>query len=342
MNSEIVKNIKESDNRKKDRTNTEATSQIMIQENINQTQMLLFSSFKPQGSCLDPLKNCRWQIMKPKIVKTLESYMNAINFCNRIGLKLIKCIGLHLIRQIIILGIIVLYIKLMIGSDLILKKNSGKSLPVISAIVYFIVQNCLFFFLHKKLHLEKCYKDRAEATQTTCNFYVIITLLYNLSQIWMIPEFTSYTLCFLLIVMVFQLAFDGHIFQLTVFFIFCFIILKYVFSYIVVSICHLLDFVLRRRCQIENNELLEKKKMENILMMLNKLKWLYYCEESNELNNFEFCSICLENLEEAYVVRLDCSQNHIFHKECIYEWLLKENLCPLCRSKVIPEQLYNC
>jgi len=47
------------------------------------------------------------------------------------------------------------------------------------------------------------------------------------------------------------------------------------------------------------------------------------------------CSICLELYQENdKIVQLTC--NHIFHKDCIREWLQnKQNNCPLCRLPFI-------
>ena len=50
------------------------------------------------------------------------------------------------------------------------------------------------------------------------------------------------------------------------------------------------------------------------------------------------CAICLDGIvpqpscEEEKERRLDCS--HIFHRECIGEWLKRKHNCPLCRAPV--------
>ena len=55
---------------------------------------------------------------------------------------------------------------------------------------------------------------------------------------------------------------------------------------------------------------------------------------SGETDSTEECSICLELYQENdRIVQLTC--NHIFHKDCIREWLQnKQNNCPLCRLPV--------
>lgn len=43
------------------------------------------------------------------------------------------------------------------------------------------------------------------------------------------------------------------------------------------------------------------------------------------------CSICLEDIEENKII-LDCG--HIYHKECITNWLKVSYNCPYCRAIV--------
>ena len=48
--------------------------------------------------------------------------------------------------------------------------------------------------------------------------------------------------------------------------------------------------------------------------------------------NFE-CTICLEKYEIGDTVcKLPC--NHIFHKDCLQDWLHKQMNCPLCRINI--------
>lgn len=49
------------------------------------------------------------------------------------------------------------------------------------------------------------------------------------------------------------------------------------------------------------------------------------------MNKETVCSICLEDFDETKeIVFLDC--NHIYHSDCIIEWINKDPSCPLCRS----------
>ena len=48
------------------------------------------------------------------------------------------------------------------------------------------------------------------------------------------------------------------------------------------------------------------------------------------MNDLDECSICLEPLTSFKLYTLECK--HVFHKDCIYEWSLKSNLCPICNQ----------
>ncbi len=46
--------------------------------------------------------------------------------------------------------------------------------------------------------------------------------------------------------------------------------------------------------------------------------------------NFNCCPICLGDLKTSKNKNLYCS--HIFHENCIDEWLKTNNTCPNCRA----------
>jgi hypothetical protein len=52
----------------------------------------------------------------------------------------------------------------------------------------------------------------------------------------------------------------------------------------------------------------------------------------------ELCSICYNNIkEEEQINRLPCK--HIYHVDCIHEWLVKERVCPMCKQEIFVPQL---
>eukprot|EP00826_Nyctotherus_ovalis_P010001 TRINITY_DN12653_c0_g2_i5.p1 TRINITY_DN12653_c0_g2~~TRINITY_DN12653_c0_g2_i5.p1 ORF type:complete len:355 (+),score=80.59 TRINITY_DN12653_c0_g2_i5:53-1117(+) len=47
------------------------------------------------------------------------------------------------------------------------------------------------------------------------------------------------------------------------------------------------------------------------------------------------CVICLDNLKEnEQVILLECHMSHIFHENCIMEWMEKSLGCPVCRKEI--------
>lgn len=64
---------------------------------------------------------------------------------------------------------------------------------------------------------------------------------------------------------------------------------------------------------------------------LEEMEYKKYCKEHGK-KVCEVCAICQETYEDTSEIKiLPCE--HIFHKECVQEWLQKyQHKCPLCRS----------
>ncbi|CAN8232761.1 unnamed protein product [Cochlearia groenlandica] len=62
----------------------------------------------------------------------------------------------------------------------------------------------------------------------------------------------------------------------------------------------------------------------------------------NSLEKDETCSICMEDYvyessSEKIIIRMpNCT--HLFHQDCIFEWLKRRNSCPLCRKVPYEEE----
>jgi len=84
---------------------------------------------------------------------------------------------------------------------------------------------------------------------------------------------------------------------------------------------------LELRLTIEESERdLELKKDENVII---EYDWLEY----NKDCKYSSCTICIEDFkEEYYIVKLDCG--HLFHEECITEWGLYKQECPVCKKEI--------
>ncbi|XP_012854494.1 PREDICTED: E3 ubiquitin-protein ligase MBR1-like [Erythranthe guttata] len=61
---------------------------------------------------------------------------------------------------------------------------------------------------------------------------------------------------------------------------------------------------------------------------------------SMEINDVDYeqevCVVCLDDLfgeNEKVIATLGCG--HVYHVECIKNWLLRKNECPMCKSKAL-------
>lgn len=55
-------------------------------------------------------------------------------------------------------------------------------------------------------------------------------------------------------------------------------------------------------------------------------------------NENDLCVICHDNFkEDDKVVVLPCNIKHLYHSECIYAWIKKKPICPLCKKEIAEE-----
>ena len=61
---------------------------------------------------------------------------------------------------------------------------------------------------------------------------------------------------------------------------------------------------------------------------INRMPQIYY--EKNKFDNSE-CFICIDEFKENELLKqLNCG--HVFHKECLSQWLINMNNCPICNK----------
>ncbi|KAJ8762614.1 hypothetical protein K2173_008053 [Erythroxylum novogranatense] len=49
------------------------------------------------------------------------------------------------------------------------------------------------------------------------------------------------------------------------------------------------------------------------------------------------CAVCLNEFEDSETLRLIPKCNHVFHPDCIGEWLASHTTCPVCRANLLPK-----
>ncbi|CAD8197559.1 unnamed protein product [Paramecium octaurelia] len=103
--------------------------------------------------------------------------------------------------------------------------------------------------------------------------------------------------------------------------------------------------------QINNNNYYKKRKSKsnlNLNLLDQYMPKLLYSQilefpECQELEVQEACSVCLLEYQKNAICRLTPC-HHIFHSDCLYQWVMKHENCPLCRTALDQKslkELYN-
>lgn len=83
------------------------------------------------------------------------------------------------------------------------------------------------------------------------------------------------------------------------------------------------------------NDNMEKETTERTNNLTITMSMRSNSEDNNDQDMLaqENCAICLEKFEDGDEACTSNNQNckHVFHHECIFEWLLKNEDCPCCR-----------
>ncbi|CAD8064467.1 unnamed protein product [Paramecium primaurelia] len=98
-----------------------------------------------------------------------------------------------------------------------------------------------------------------------------------------------------------------------------------------------------RLAQMQNNVDLDEMSYEQLQELQEKMGFvsrgllqnqiqllLKQCKIKQQIN--DCCTICLEDSGNPVEIELECS--HVFHQECISEWLSREKHCPVCKRDI--------
>ncbi|CAD8165155.1 unnamed protein product [Paramecium octaurelia] len=98
-----------------------------------------------------------------------------------------------------------------------------------------------------------------------------------------------------------------------------------------------------RLTQMQNNVDLDEMSYEQLQELQEKMGFvsrgllqnqiqllLKQCKIKQQIN--DCCTICLEDSGNPVEIELECG--HVFHQECISEWLSREKHCPVCKRDI--------
>ena len=81
----------------------------------------------------------------------------------------------------------------------------------------------------------------------------------------------------------------------------------------------------------ENEQEQFMKKREQFILELNEFQFKHL-KKYSALKE-DKCPICLQKYKSADIIK-EFPCKHIFHKNCIFKWLKKSNVCPLCKHDI--------
>ncbi|CAI2377738.1 unnamed protein product [Moneuplotes crassus] len=100
----------------------------------------------------------------------------------------------------------------------------------------------------------------------------------------------------------------------------------------------LITFVLSVLCcaAAADNE----KKRANVALsdlLLNAAQFKFNPEDYRSTKS---CTICLDDFKQGdNIINLPCHKTHIFHSQCIADWVKENNNCPLCKTPITEEDI---
>eukprot|EP00826_Nyctotherus_ovalis_P003827 TRINITY_DN1078_c0_g1_i3.p1 TRINITY_DN1078_c0_g1~~TRINITY_DN1078_c0_g1_i3.p1 ORF type:complete len:300 (-),score=58.78 TRINITY_DN1078_c0_g1_i3:218-1030(-) len=267
---------------------------------------------------------------------------------NDIAMIMLKNKFLQIIRltstAVIITATVNILIESIKGQWINEEVNAFSLLSTVFLSVYMLMQIIVFLVLNEKIHLERCLGKKPEAFQSICIVYIIIGVTFYLIFGCLIKVAFSghFSMTLIGVLSVIPLIIlDGIAIYLTYPVICLSLMLLLVLTTVLYTILYLIYYTVYRRCHSSSAEELALKVKLNISEVLDKVAYKYSVKSHMQQRREILCSVCLESLEGRLVVCLDCNPSHVFHKKCIKTWIFKDNVCPLCKLPIMPEEVYD-
>jgi hypothetical protein len=92
----------------------------------------------------------------------------------------------------------------------------------------------------------------------------------------------------------------------------------------------ILCYLLRRRLVDTDLQNQHIQRVPGVQIFLEKIAKKY-----KKTSEKEACAICLDEFcETKLIAELKCNSKHIFHLDCLTEWVKKNDICPICRQRI--------
>lgn len=95
-----------------------------------------------------------------------------------------------------------------------------------------------------------------------------------------------------------------------------------------INILEFLSYIFLDLEDIYTESLFESNNLKKKDIKLDLSSQKYYTIQ----NKIDKCSICINNYEETEIVSVLSNCKHMFHLECITEWVKYKQECPMCRK----------
>ena len=119
------------------------------------------------------------------------------------------------------------------------------------------------------------------------------------------------------------------------------------FSFLILLVTFLMFFccfftyiALRRQAGVDDQDAaLEAARVQRVPMVR-----LFLTERARKFDptrdqvSIDKCAICLEKFQEddgRLIAELNCNSKHIFHVDCLSNWIMTNDICPMCRDPIL-------
>ena len=260
---------------------------------------------------------------------------------SKLGLDIIRNYWLKKLRQLMNLIMVIVCIVVLVNTENEYEWVGLVYVEIIIASLYFLYNRYGMKSLNNLTNVDDCWSDD-ESLQVDYSLYMFFYIMNNLNlylSLLEIPEDQKYFRYFSIAQLIIDMIINGNTMFILCAPLFAIISFGIAVIFIIFLLIFICRFIMNKCCGFKNKENLEdpKEKLESIL---NQVSWIY-SPRNKSINTSEImCPICLDTLEGKSVIRLDCSKLHIFHKYCMSQWLIANNICPLCRMNIVSEELH--